>query len=48
MSIASILKGLKAALPIILANVPVIIDAAKEVKKAVKRKAKKPEPENAG
>ena len=47
MSIASILRALKAALPVILVNVPVVIDAAKQVKKAVKQ-SKKPKEPNAG
>lgn len=48
MSITSILKSLKAALPIILANAPAVIAAAKDVKKAM-NKAKKPkDPGSAG
>jgi hypothetical protein len=42
MSIASILRSLKAALPIILANAPAVIAAARDVKKAMK-KAKTPQ-----
>ena len=41
MTIASLLKGLKQALPVILANAPAVIAAVKEVRKAVKKKKRK-------
>jgi hypothetical protein len=47
MSIESLLKGLKQALPVILANAPAVIAAVKEVKKAVKKKKKKAVPDAA-
>ena len=42
MSLKSVLKGLSRAAPIIIANAPAVIAAAKEVKRALKKPARKP------
>ena len=42
MSINSLLKGLGKAMPLILANAPVIAAVAKEVKRALKKQKKPP------
>ena len=46
MSIASLLKRLTSALPVILAAAPPVLDAVKQVRKAIKKpkKPKKPGP----
>jgi hypothetical protein len=41
MSLVSLLTRLQKALPVIIANLPVVAGAAKEVKKALKEKKKR-------